>query len=178
MTTTIAITGVQGAGKTTLTNQLHDICRHRGLKTVVVSEVADRCPHPLNTDAGVDGQRWIWQHQMLAELEARNAHPTIIICDRSLMDNLCYLALIPGADSKTEFSQLYGITHQWMLGSYDYVVRLPLNEEWLMSANNPNRSPDLDYARRVDRVMDNLVQRYVNIERDELVKLLEGMRKS
>ena len=138
----------------------------------VVSEVADRCPFPLNEDASTVAQRWIWREQLRAELHAMNAGLDVIICDRSVMCNMCYLALVDHVDARVAFTELYGISHEWMRGQYDYVCRLPLNEAWLQSGNNPKRSTDIGFARRVDAVMDKLVQRYVNIGRDELVELL------
>ena len=171
MTTSIAITGTQGSGKSSLTARLHGICRRKGRN--VVTEVADDCPHPLNTDADVEGQAWIWRVQLRRELEARNARPDVLICDRSMMCNLCYLALVEGDQAKKLFSELYGISHQWMR-TYDHVVRLPMNLGWLQSGNNPKRSTDIEFARRIDAVYDNLVDRYVNITTDDLIGLLEN----
>ena len=155
----------------------HGICRRRGLKTCVVSEVADRCPHTLNENTSTEAQKWIWKEQILAELRTQNARPDVMICDRSLMCNLCYLALVDHPDAKTAFSERYNITHEWMRSQYDYVCRLPLNETWLRSGNNPLRSTDIEFARRVDAVMGNLVQRYVNIGISDLIDMLEGMKR-
>ena len=172
MATIVAITGTQGTGKSTLTDRLRGICEAAGSKVVVVDEVADRCPYPLNEDTSTEAQRWIWREQIIAELRARKEQPDVIICDRSVMCNLCYLALVNHVDAKGAFDELYGISYEWMCTQYDYIVRLSLNEVWLQSGNNPKRSADLDFARKIDTVMDNLVQRHVNIESDALIELL------
>lgn len=171
-TTIITITGTQGSGKSTLTRRLHGICRRQGHKVCVVNEVADDCPCPLNTDTSEVGQWWIWREQLRRELAARNAHPDVLICDRSMMCNMCYLALVDSEPAKQLFSELYDTAHQWMY-TYDYVVRLPMNVEWLQSGNNPKRSTDLDFARQIDALQDNLVNRYVNITVDELIEMLQ-----
>jgi len=143
----------------------------------VVTEVADRCPHPINEDTSTHAQKWIWKEQLLAELRAQNARPDVILCDRTIMDNMCYLALMDHPDARDAFADRYVISHEWMKSQYDYVCRLPLNEEWVQSGNNPNRSPDIIFARRIDALMDDLVQGYVNIDEAELITLLEGYKR-
>lgn len=172
---TICITGTHGTGKSTFTGELQSICRRKSFKTIVVTEVADRCPYPLNRQTSTVAQQWIWREQLLAELKAKRERPDVIICDRSLMCNMCYLAIVEHEDAKVAFSEVYSISHEWMLSQYDYVCRLPLNEVWLKSGNNPKRCDDIDFARRIDAVMDNLVQMYVNIEKDDLIAVVNGM---
>ena len=170
----LCITGVHGSGKTTLTEKLHTICRRRGQKVCVVTEVADRCPHPLNERSSTTAQKWIWREQMFAELQAQAAHPDVLICDRSLMDNLCYLEMIDHPAANIALITRYKLTQAWMKSQYDYVCRLPLNEEWLKSGNNSNRSPDIDFARAIDCVMDRFVQPHVNIDEPGIVAICKG----
>jgi len=169
----VAFIGPQASGKSSLAKKTHDICRRRGMKTILISEVADNCPYPINEEATVETQRWIWFEQLRQEIVAQNANPDVIVCDRSLMDNMCYLAAIEGEEAKTLFSKLYLVSHEWMK-TYDAVVRLPLNVEWLASGNNPKRSKDVGFARRIDAIFNNLVDRYVNVEADDLLEMLRG----
>lgn len=88
------------------------------------------------------------------------------------MDNMVYLASIGGDEAKELFAELYQVSHEWMR-SYDAVVRMPLNLVWLQSGNNPKRSKNVDFAIRIDTIFTNLVDRYVNVEADDLLEMLQ-----
>jgi len=168
----IAFIGPQASGKSSLAKKTHDICRRRGMKTILISEVADKCPYPINEESTVEAQRWIWFEQLRQEIVAQNEKPAAIICDRSLMDNMVYLASIGGDEAKELFAELYQVSHEWMR-SYDAVVRMPLNLAWLQSGNNPKRSKNVDFAMRIDAIFTNLADRYANVEADDLLEMLQ-----
>lgn len=168
MTTHITITGTHGTGKSTLTRTLHDICRGQHKKVCMITEVADDCPYLINERTTPQAQEWIWHEQLKRELATQNADPSVIICDRSLMDNLCYYKHIESHDEET-FEMLYAITKEWMK-TYTYVVRLPLDIGRLQSGNNPNRSKDITFAREIDKIFDELVDPFVNVSEDALVE--------
>ena len=86
----IAITGTHGTGETTLVRNLHGICRRQHRKTILITKIADGCPFKINEDATPRSQDWIFHEQMRRELAAHNADPDVILCDRSIADNLCY----------------------------------------------------------------------------------------
>ena len=176
----IAVAGSQGSGKSRLCATLHGICRRQHRKTIMITETADDCPHPINENATPKAQDWIFHEQMRRELAAHNTDPDIIICNRSIMDNLAYFKRIVDKKHNLYQSQLeerwkmlYAIAKEWM-SSYDYVVRLPLNIGWLRSGNNHNRSKDTTFAKEIDRIFDDLVDPFVNITEEELISILDG----
>lgn len=176
----ITITGTQGTGKTSIINTLHGICRSQHKKTIVISEVADRCPYPINTNATPKAQEWIFHEQLRRELAAHNADPDIILCDRSIVDNIVYFKRIVDkkhnlyqSQLEERWAMLYAIATEWM-SSYDYVVRMPLNLGWLRSGNNSNRSKDVVFAKEIDEIFDELVSEYVNITEEELISILNN----
>ena len=176
----IAITGTQGTGKTSIINTLHGICRSQHKKTILVTEVADDCPFQINENATPKAQEWIFHEQMRRELAAHNADPDIIISDRSIMDNIVYFRRIVDkkhnlyqSQLEERYEMLYAIAKEWM-DSYDYVVRMPLNLEWLQSGNNHNRSKDIAFAKEIDKIFDELISDYVNITEEELIAILNN----
>jgi thymidylate kinase len=126
---------------------------------LVVDEVARSCLHTLGT---IEAQEWIWHEQMAREKYAMAQDADVIICDRTVMDNLMYYHEVISAKNRgspVRWYDLYSYSVDWM-PTYTQVIRLPLNLEWLQ-ADDPIRSKDVAYARRIDALFDRFVQPYV-----------------
>lgn len=163
-----AITGCHGSGKSTMIDRLRDHYIDEGYKILIVDEVARTCPHPLGT---IKAQRYIWHEQYRREVDARATMNDIVICDRSLTDNLAYFRDIldhePSRYGEETFSFFYGATREWMK-TYDFVARLPLNEDYITNSDDILRSKDLDYARRIDKIFDTMIDEYINATVDDI----------
>lgn len=162
----LGITGVHGSGKTSYAKELADRYTDVGKTIYVVTEVARSCPHALGT---VQAQDWIWQRQMSSEMYAMTLDVDVVICDRTVADNLMYYRnilddaynearAVPG--SYQRWWDLYKTMIRWM-PSYSQVIRLPLNLEWLQADDDPIRPKDIEYAKRIDALFDRFVQLYV-----------------
>ena len=160
----IGITGVHGAGKTTLANKLRKEYSDSGACVIVVDEVARKCPYTLGT---IEAQEHIWRTQMMREKLAMKQDVGIIICDRTVMDTLMYYhAIIEDIIDPDEWwdcfynwQKHYQEAELWM-STYDQVIRLPLNLEYL-KADDPIRPKDVGYARRIDKLFDVFVDPFV-----------------
>lgn len=120
----IGIMGSHGTGKTTLAFKL--AAEHKaadpGKNVTIVSEVARRCPLPINKETTLEAQVWIFCHQLASEIEAE-AKNDIVICDRTLLDNLAYFKRLfvlgyEGDDDERLFHRLFKIAIDW-LSTYD-----------------------------------------------------------
>ena len=160
----IGLTGVHASGKSTYANELAVQYCSNGKTVYIVTEVARSCPHALGT---VAAQEWIWQRQMSSEMYAMTLDVDVVICDRTVMNNLMYYYFIlkenlPDPVPCTywkRWNHLYREAIEWM-PTYDQVIRLPLNLEWL-KADDPIRPKDVAYARRIDNLFDKFVQPHV-----------------
>lgn len=163
----IGLTGVHGSGKSVLANKLQKKYVDTGKKVYMVHGVARNCPYTLGT---VEAQEYIWNHQMRQERHAMAQDVDVIICDRTVMDNLMYYHtilddLVIGFDSESilELFQRWDLLHslaiRWM-PTYTQVIRLPLNLEWLQ-AEDIVRPKSPEYAKRIDKLFDRFVDRYV-----------------
>jgi len=161
----IGICGVHGAGKTTKVHELRDQYIDAGSTVYVVEEIARSCPLRLGT---IKAQEWIWEHQLEAEKHAMSLDVDVVICDRTVMDNLMYYlnvieqhVFMHGEYAKVirRWWGLYAEAVRWM-PAYDRVIRMPLNLEWLQ-VDDPVRPKDEEYARWIDLLFDIYVQRYV-----------------
>lgn len=128
----IALIGSHGVGKTTLCFELAAALKRRNADLEMVREVARRCPLPINQETTVAAQEWILHTQISWELEADSVHD-IVLCDRAVLDNYCYLVHSVGTLQAWE----HFLDH-WM-PTYDLLVYVPISER-----------PSYDGVRAVD----------------------------
>lgn len=159
--TTVAVTGTHGSGKSVFINKLERHYNDLGKSVYVVEEAAWSCPFPLGT---IKAQRFIWYEHYSREIDGLASGCDVVLVDRSLMDNMVYLRYILDHTNnkigEEMFRLLYPITKTWM-SIYDVVVRLPINEEYILNSDDSLRPRDLEYARDIDRIFDDLVEPFV-----------------
>ena len=118
----IAFIGTHGVGKTTLCYELAASLKKRDLAVELVREVARECPLPINRDTTLKAQQWILHTQIARELEAE-AKSEVVVCDRAVLDNFCYLKrALSGEPIAPELELLI---RRWTT-SYDALFRVPI----------------------------------------------------
>jgi nicotinamide riboside kinase len=142
----IAMIGSHGVGKTTLCFELAAALKRRNADVEMVREVARRCPLPINQETTVAAQEWILHTQIAWEIDAAG-NSEVVLCDRSVLDNYCYLVHAAGSLRAWE-----SFIDHW-LPTYDVLVHVPISE-----------SPSFDGVRAVDPAFQQLID-----------VLLEGM---
>ena len=145
----VALIGTHGVGKTTLCFDLAARLKRRDVDVELVREVARRCPLPINRETSTAAQGWILHTQMAWELEAEADHP-LVICDRSVLDNYCYLYHAAGPQSSWE-----PLLAAWLL-TYDVLIKVPL---WTTPRWDGVRDTDLAFQRDIDALLDEQLQR-------------------
>jgi nicotinamide riboside kinase len=144
----LALIGTHGVGKTTLAYEICSRMKKAGENVELVAEVARRSPFPVNAATTLEGQLWILHAQIAAELDAsRNA--ANVVCDRSVLDNYCYLVNKFGRQPQLE-SWL-----AWWMQTYDLLVGVPL----LAAEIEPDgfRSEDRAFQRRIHQLLNELL---------------------
>jgi len=145
----VAFVGTHGVGKTTLCFEIAARLKRRDVDVEMVREVARRCPLPINRETSVQAQSWILSTQMAWELEASAQHP-VVLCDRSVLDNYCYLVFAAGPQPAWE-----GLLTNW-LGTYDLLVKVPL---WTTPRWDGVRDVDLSFQREIERLLEQQIER-------------------
>lgn len=150
----LALIGTHGVGKTTLAYDICALLKKQGQNVELVTEVARRCPFPVNEGTTLEAQLWILHTQIADELAAAQRAQTVI-CDRSVLDNYCYLMNKCGRQEAVE-----PWLERW-LESYDLLVGVPMVRESIYSESF--RQPTLsDGFRATDRAfqqrIDNLIK--------------------
>lgn len=145
----VALIGTHGVGKTTLCFELAARLKRRDVDVEMVREVARHCPLPINRETSTAAQGWILHTQMAWELEAAAGH-RVVLCDRSILDNYCYLVHAAGTHPAWE-----GLLAAW-LETYDLLVKVPL---WTVPRWDGVRDTDRFFQQAIDTLLDEQLRR-------------------
>jgi len=149
----IAFIGTHGVGKTTLCYELAASLKKRDLAVELVREVARDCPLPINRDTTLTAQAWILHTQIARELEA-GAKGEVVVCDRSVLDNFCYLKRAIAGEPVDR--ALEGLVLSWT-GTYDALFRVPI-------VGDPRfdgvRDTDLAFQHGIDELLEATLEEW------------------
>ena len=113
-----AFIGTHGVGKTTLCFELAALLKKRDRIVEMVHEVARFCPLPINRETTLDAQSWILHTEIAAELAAQHK-AEIVICDRSVLDNYCYMLQAGKAPMLEPLVK-------WWTDTYQLLIKVPI----------------------------------------------------
>jgi nicotinamide riboside kinase len=136
----LALIGTHGVGKTTLAYEICSLLKKAAHNVELVTEVAQRSPLPINEVTTLDGQLWILHAQIAKELDV-SARARHLICDRSVLDNYCYMVSRFGRQPQLEQWL------SWWLDSYSLLVSVPPMADGIPP--DGFRSENLDFQDRI-----------------------------
>jgi hypothetical protein len=84
----------------------------------MVREVARFCPLPINRDTTISAQSWILHTEIAEELVA-DYKAEVVVCDRSVLDNYCYLL-------QTGRAPMLEPLVRWWTGTYQLLIKVPI----------------------------------------------------
>lgn len=153
----IALISTHGTGKTTLCFEVAAMLKKYGLKVKVFSEIAaTACEQgiPINEDTTLPAQMYILMQHISEELRADIRKYQVVICDRSVFDNLVYMERRCGKHQFVrEFLKEYSKTFP-----YDVIYKLPmvgeLTEDGIRDAEN--KEFQLDIYNRLNEMLEEL----------------------
>ncbi|HEY3173121.1 MAG TPA: ATP-binding protein [Thermoanaerobaculia bacterium] len=154
-----AFIGTHGVGKTTLCFELAALLKKRDRVVEMVHEVARFCPLPINRDTTIDAQSWILHTEIASELAA--AHKAeIVICDRSVLDNFCYLLAAGRAPVLEPLVK-------WWTATYQLLIKVPIVSP---PGFDGLRDTDTAFQRAIDEKIESILSEWgipaVRLERD------------
>ena len=144
----LALIGTHGVGKTTLAYEVCSLLKKAHYNVELVTEVARQSPFPVNAETTLSGQLWILHAQIAAELEASLRAP-MVITDRAVLDNYCYLV--------NKFSRQPNLEAwlAWWMASYSLLVGVPPVEEAI--PRDGFRSEDRAFQLRIHDLLIELL---------------------
>jgi len=144
----LALIGTHGVGKTTLAYETCSLLKKAHYNVELVTEVARQSPFPVNAATTIEGQLWILHAQIAEELDASRRAPHVI-CDRSVLDNYCYLVNKFGRQSQLE------AWLEWWMQTYSLLVGVPDTIEEITP--DGFRSEDRTFQRRIHELLNELL---------------------
>ena len=121
----ISLISTHGTGKTTLCYEVAAELKKRGLKVKVFSEIAASAFEqgiPINESTTLPAQMYIMMQHITEELRGTLRNYQVVVCDRSVFDNLVYLERRCGENKMLrEFLKAYADTFP-----YDVIYKLPM----------------------------------------------------
>jgi adenylate kinase family enzyme len=168
----IALIGSHGVGKTTLCFELAARLKRRNVDVDIVREVARRCPLPINQDTTLRAQEWILNAQMMMEIESDASHDAVL-CDRSVLDNYCYMVHAAGSQ------RIWERVLDYWLPTYEVLIHVPT---WVRPSYDGVRAVDTGFQEQVELLIEGMVTaralrpvRLVPDERDDWGRQIEEM---
>ncbi|MBU0596764.1 ATP-binding protein [Patescibacteria group bacterium] len=149
----IALIGTHSTGKTTIIKNLAQELNAIGKKTLLVPELARFCPMPINEEAPLEAQIWIQENQRQKEDELYEAD-SILLCDRSTLDNFAYMQRVANNADIHQFENL-AVSH---MNSYTLVFKTQKLD--LAAKADGVRSVDESFRDEIDLKISNLLNKH------------------
>ena len=121
--------------------------KRRNSDIELVREVARRCPLPINQDTTVAAQEWILLTQIAWEIEAAASHD-VVLCDRSVLDNYCYM--VHAASTSPVWERLF----DYWIPTYDHLVYVPV---WSRPSYDGVRAVDPAFQQQIDLLLEGMI---------------------
>lgn len=153
----ISLISTHGTGKTTLCYEVAAELKKRGLKVKVFSEIAAAAFEqgiPINETTTLPAQMYIMMQHITEELRGTLRHYQVVVCDRSVFDNLAYLERRCGKQQfLRDFLQTYAETFP-----YDVIYKLPMVGELMDDGIRDAQSREFqqDIYDRLNELLDEL----------------------
>ena len=144
----LALIGTHGVGKTTLAYEICSLLKKADHNVELVTEVVRRTPFPANEGSTVEDQLWILHMQIARELDA-SSRAEHLICDRSVLDNYCYLVSKFGRQPQLEQWL------RWWLESYSLLVSVPPMADGIPP--DGFHSENLEFQERIHELIGEMV---------------------
>ena len=153
----ISLVSTHGTGKTTLCYEVAAALKKRGLKVKVFSEIAaTACEQgiPINQDTTLPAQLYILMQHITEELRGTLRNYQVVVCDRSVFDNLAYLERRCGSNPFIrDFLQGYAAQFP-----YDVIYKLPMVGELMDDGIRDAKSVEFqaDIYERLNTLLEDM----------------------
>lgn len=145
----IALIGTHGTGKTTLAYELTAELKKMGINATMCTEVARRCPLPINRGGSFRGQLWIVVTQIKEEIEAEKDYD-FIICDRSVLDSYAYTQYV----APQQAADVWPLVKEH-IKTYDFLFKTPIIGGYMVQ--DSIRDVDPSFQTDIDVMMNKML---------------------
>jgi hypothetical protein len=152
----IAFTGSHGTGKTTSAFELcHKMKIEYPDKNIGIFYDISRFAPKINKQGTTESQLWIFCYKIQEEISMSNRYD-ILICDRSIFDNIAYSYYL-GFNDLAERS--LEIARTYFASSYDQIIFKSIKNNDYLIENKIRDSKDLEYRQQVEDILISIYTR-------------------
>lgn len=147
----IGISGTHGVGKSyTLYNFANEYkLKYPDKEVTVITEVARKCPLPINKDATLQAQQWMMSTQIQKEIEAEN-NCDIVVTDRTVVDYAAYTMY----QYKEYFYKILPFI-KFYISTYDKIYfKLLENNQYLI--DDGKRAVDKEFQQEIHNLIEEI----------------------
>jgi len=145
----IGLISTHGTGKTTLTYSICGELKKQGIKVKPIAEIATLAferGFPINKNTTLESQAWIFHNQCSLELEAEMYKYEVCICDRTVLDNYCYMEYTLGKQEKYLEMSL----NHYKMHPYTKLYLVPIVDEDVPLLFDGVRATNKDFQKEID----------------------------
>ena len=156
--TKIAVIGTHSTGKTTLIKELSRQLAATSHRVHVLPEFARLCPYPIDEGTSFEAQEWIQSQQIAEEKKYENSN-SILICDRSTLDNFAYMHRACSADHDLTDIETRAAAHMKSYSGIFKTQKLPMAAK--ADGTRSTQSPTYETFRAdIDALIHSLLQKH------------------
>ncbi len=159
----IAVSGAHSTGKTTFLNQLSEQLTTLGSNSIIVTDLAIRCPLPILHNHTPESALWIVTTQIAEEIAAAHRF-SIVLVDRPVIDAWAYLMAVlkrrTSFKTYPAFQTLESTIKTW-LPTYDMILTTKIDQS-ISIENNKGRDLDPNYRIAIGKEME-LTYKYFQV---------------
>jgi len=145
----IGFCGTHGSGKTTALLSLASFLKKEHIDVDVISEVARRCPYPINENADLRTQIYIFAKMLENEVMPNSQ---ILLCDRTLLDVFVYTYRV----DKELAQSLLPFIMKWVK-TYDIIFFLTPKD---YDINDGLRSTNEEFRKEINDIFNDLISKH------------------
>lgn len=153
----IGLISTHGTGKTTLAYTICGELKKQGIKVKPIAEIATIAferGFPINKNTTLDAQAWIFHNQCALELEAKMYNYEVCICDRTVLDNYCYMQYNLGKQEK----YLEMVLDHYKMNPYNKLYLVPIVNEDVPLLFDGVRATNKDFQKDIDVLLRNFLK--------------------
>lgn len=163
----INVLGTHGVGKSTLSFQIANFLKHNDVNVKIIAENIRACPFPINEEATIWTELWVYHKCILDELESIAEQYKAIILDRGVLDGIVYF--LERNSPNKYYRQLCDMAFEWAQEEYDLFVLVEPADPDKQYSTDAVRDPNIEYRKRIMILFREFLQKLSDEAKEKVI---------
>lgn len=170
----INVLGTHATGKSTLCFQIANYLKQKNINVKIIAENIRECPFPINKQATIDTELWVFHKCFLEELEAKAQKYEAVILDRGVLDGIVYFE---ERNTPNEYFSIFkDLAYHWVEEEYDLLILVEPSDIHSSYLVDEVRDPNIAYRKDImlkfrefiDRLPEYMKKQVVSVHSDDI----------